>query len=887
MSQHSLRTAVDCWRLACAKYPGNIAIEDGVVQWTYHELETRVDAWSVRIAELPASAATLAIHLPHHADGIAALLGTLEAGKAFVALDRTGPVTQRLAQLEFCEANTLACQPEDQAALRDAGWNGIAILPESPRCANGERINIQPHWTACFHFTSGSSGTPKAVAVPHHTVACAAAYLRTMFEFTSTDRHALLSPLAVPATTAQVLAILSAGATLCLFEARKHSAAEIAVWLGQQGITTVQTVPSLFRKLARDAAGRQLWPRLRAVKLGGEAATACDARLFAACMSENAMLINGLGLTEAGFNVCWWTWHPGEALDGQFLPLGRPPASLELLVEPSPGTLASNGQEGEIVVRSPALPTGYWHDPKRSAVVYRDLPGRPGWRELRTRDVGRWNSDGLLEYRGRSDETVKIRGHRVVPSEIEAALSAIEEVMTAAVVTRSETEKTCLQAFVQLRPNARLKPADLRRKLSTRLPGCMVPAQIHLIDSLPYLPNGKIDRLCLSEKGTALGADREVPPEPADLLTTQLLRIWQEALGCKQIGTKDDFFGLGGDSLAGAAMSADAEKFLGINLPGAALLEAPTVEKLADLIRNGGWKESDLRMVPLRSRGSRPPLYCVPGAGCDFLEFRALANHLSDDQPVFAFQPRGLDGRSSCQRSVEEMAESYVGAIRLHQPRGPYYLCGNSFGGVVAFEMARRLLAEGDEVKFLGLLDSYGGKYPKRRQQLAPRKMLKLALRHFLPLNKKNSFTLSSFSRGLMQWGARRLVDLALFLNVPAPRRPHKLRFFYVEEVCLLARQRYQLKPFHGRIHLFRAEHQPPSDLFEPDPVLGWGAMATGGIEIHELSGYHRAYLWEPGVAVLAGKLTSCLAAATGSNVGLDSRYQSPASNEHEPAVSQ
>src|SRR5207237_2273418 len=153
--------------------------------------------------------------------------------------------------------------------------------------------------------------------------------------------------------------------------------------------------------------------------------------------------------------------------------------------------------------------------------------------------------------------------------------------------------------------------------------------------------------------------------------------------------------------------------------------------KLADLIRRGGLNEIDLPLVALRLRGNKPPLYCVPGAGADALQFRILARYLPDDQPIFAFQPRGLNGRSPHLRSVEEMAKSYIDALRVHQPRGPYYLCGASFGGVVAFEMARRLTADGDEVRMLALLDSHGGEYPKRRTDLSFRNKLKLVILRF------------------------------------------------------------------------------------------------------------------------------------------------------------
>jgi thioesterase domain-containing protein len=219
------------------------------------------------------------------------------------------------------------------------------------------------------------------------------------------------------------------------------------------------------------------------------------------------------------------------------------------------------------------------------------------------------------------------------------------------------------------------------------------------------------------------------------------------------------------------------------------------------------------------------------------------------------------------------MAASYIDAMRLHQPNGPYYLCGSSFGGVVAFEMARRLVAGSEEVRFLGLLDSHGGEYPKRRKSLTPRKRLKLALLPFLPHSEWYSFALALFKSGFRQWMerwfVRRMIALDGLMKGRALRCPFKSRTLYIQEVCFAARQRYKLMPFSGKIDLFKAEnqppYQPPSDLFEEDPLLGWSGMAACGIEVHQLPGRHGMYLWEPAIAaVLAEKLRACLEQASG-----------------------
>lgn len=870
MNADQWRNIGDLWRDRCASSPDHIAVEDGVVRWTYRDLQQRADAWAAALSDASPSSATVAIHLAHDAEIIASLFGILASGRSFIALDPTHPIGQRIAQFKLCDARLIICRSEDEASLGQATPDAMLLTSDDLRPENkAAPASVQPDSIAHFAFTSGSSGKPKAVAMPHRTAIAGASILQLMLNLDAADRHALLSPLAVPATIAQVLGVLSAGAALCLFEARAHSIDDLAAWLTNQHITTIQTIPSLLRRLALHANGKKLWPDLRVVKLGGEPALAADADLFAQCAADNVAVINGLGLTETGFNVCWSTWRRGEQLVGEFLPIGHSAPSVEIEIESNPGRRALDGEIGEIVVRSPLLPYGYRDDPDATASAYRELPDRCGWRELRTGDAGRRRSDGLLEYAGRLDGMVKVRGHRVIPSEVEAAIVTLPGVERAAVLVRKDGDEHPLHAFVQLRGDARRQPGEIRHDLAAKLPTYMLPGKIDLIESVPLLPNGKIDRIKLSKQATELVS----PPDivPLDLLTLQLLNIWKGVFGNDKIGTRDDFFALGGDSLTAATILAAVQKLLGIDLPAAIFLQAPTVEKLAGVIRDSGWRESDVRVVTLRLGGRRPPLYCVPGAGCDAIQFRSLADNLHEDQPVFAFQPRGLDGRSRCQRSIEEMAESYVIGMRIRQPDGPYYLCGSSFGGVVAFEMARRLIADGAEVNFVGLLDSYAGEYPRRRSQLGLRKRVKLALWHLLPLDRKHVFTLPSFGRGFLQWMARRLVDLAFFLGIPAPRRPYNARYFYLEEICLRARPRYEPKPFRGKLYLFRAEIQPPSDLFEPEPLLGWEGKAAGGVKIFDLPGFHRAYLLDPGVADLAEKLTACLAAAGGMNFASDS----------------
>jgi thioesterase domain-containing protein/acyl carrier protein len=651
------------------------------------------------------------------------------------------------------------------------------------------------------------------------------------------------------------------GACVFPFNPARQGLKELQGLIETEGITVYHSIPSLFRRFTQNLPAKYVIPSIRAIKLGGESVFAADIELFHEHFRRDAVLVNGLGITEAKGNVAHFLVSRETRVSTPTVPVGLPLPGFEIKVLDENQHEVGADQTGEIAVsgRHISFSSAANSDPG-------DVPkSGNGW--FRTGDLGRWDKEGNLIHLGRKDNQLKLRGLWLNPAETEAALLRVSDVREAAaiVVDREEGMKS-LVAFLSWK-TAPWTERSLRLELQRQLPSHSIPCRFFTLKELPLLASGKIDRVTLGRRATELMRSGSSEADPDDLLELQLVRIWEKVLAVEAVSTTDDFFALGGDSLAAATMLAAVEKFCGVDLPVAALVEAPTIQKLGEVIRGGGLSETDLRLVALQLRGTKPPLYCVPGAAGNALQFRTLARYLTEDQPLFAFHLRGLDGRSPCLRSIEGIAKYYIDALRVHQPRGPYYLCGASFGGVVAFEMARRLVAEGEEVRFLGLLDSYGGDYPKHRKFLAkflaPRKRLKLLLLHFLP-HGSHFVSLAGLKSGLKEqmkrWLVRRLIALDGRMKFRPFRCPLKLRIFYIEEICYAARRRYKFMPFSGRIDLFRAEYQPPSDVFEEDPVLGWSEMAAGGIEVHQLPGDHSMYWSEPGtVAVLARKLGACL----------------------------
>jgi amino acid adenylation domain-containing protein len=863
-----------------SQHASRTAVSESSMEWTYAELDQRSSALAAEILDrLGTKSEPVVLLMRHGAALIAAIVAVLKAGKIYLVLDVSDSI-DRLTRILADSRPRLLISDQSNAALADLlAAEQLPILRVVDRFPTpSTQTNfpeVSPEAGAWLMYTSGSTGTPKGVwqnhcGIVHDTNVCS-----ELIQLTPDDRLSLLTSCSFAASGTALFCALLNGATLCPFHVRSQGVERLAIWLRKQGITIYHSVPTIFRHLVRATGDNEVFASLRLVRLGGEPVLSGDVEVFRERCHKDCRLMNALSSTETGL-ICAAMIDKHTILRNGRVPVGRAVRDVEVFLANEQGEPLENGSDGRIAVRSAYLRQGYWRQPEATAQKFVADPRESGTRIFMTNDLGRFLPDGNLEHLGRADRVVKIGGLRVDLAEVEAALRATGLFQEAAAITFEHPFDGCqLVTCAVPRPQTDCSSHACRQALQELL---SVPSRFVVLQQLPLLANGKIDRTYLSKRIAETFVREKPPIDPVDAVELQLVRIWEKVLAVEAIATTDDFFALGGDSLAAATMLAAVEKFCGVDLRPSSLLEAPTIQKLAEVIRGGGLSETDLRLVALRLRGSKPPLYCVPGAGADALCFRNLSRYLSEDQPVFAFQPRGLDGRSPCLHSVEEMARSYIDAMRLHQPHGPYYLCGSSFGGVVAFEMARQLAAESEEVRFLALLGSYG-RYPKRHRCLTLAKQVKVALLPFLPHDKRTLSVVFSFKGGikrrirrclilkggLKEWIRSRLIrcciQLDTLLNFRALRCPYKLRAAYIRQVCLRARRHYDLKPFYGKIHLFRVENYPPSDLFEPDPLLGWSGMAAAGIEVHELPD-----LWWAGemdTANLARKLSSCLEKAS------------------------
>jgi aspartate racemase len=523
------------------------------------------------------------------------------------------------------------------------------------------------------------------------------------------------------------------------------------------------------------------------------------------------------------------------------VPIGRPIANTKAYVLDRNQRPVPIGVTGEIHIAGPGLAQGYLNRPELTEERFVANPFSPGTRLYRTGDLGRWRSDGNLEFLGRSDRQIKLRGFRIELEEIESVLCAHPAVRDAVVVAQSATRgEKQLVAYVVPRNDKTPGHSELSGYLKKRLPAYMIPAACVPLQRLPITAVGKIDHRALPAAPSA-GRDRQqdwiAPRTPGEEM---LARIWAGVLGVDRVGIDDNFFDLGGHSLLAVKLCARVEKVFGVRLPLTILFEAATIRHLAPLVQSHGHVHQWSSLVPIRAAGSRPPFYCIHGGDGHILKFRPLAELLGPEQPVFGLQSRAIEGREFPLRSVEQIAASYLHDIRVFQPEGPYYLGGYSLGGLIAFEMARQMRMENQQVPLLAFFDTL---YPQSESDTAT--IL--------------GGTLQKWSRRIRREAAERIYSNCLRLGRPAPRL---VRDFCIRDTHRRAAVAFQPKTYPGQITYFAAE-----DVNAEIRIQQWREHAAEGVEVRRIRGLHSDLFTSDGTGDLIRELRTCLDCAQSDRV--------------------
>jgi amino acid adenylation domain-containing protein len=578
----------------------------------------------------------------------------------------------------------------------DADWPAIARAPTTAPV-----VPLDPRHPAYVIYTSGSTGSPKGVVVEHGALSNKIISLGQEFQVGPEFRSALFISSSFDASIEQaLLPLIAGGAVVVIDDDARQSPHEFWKQVERAKVTFVSCVPSYLDTILSQAPPSI---SLDYLALGGEALTGEFKSKVQRHLAVRR-IINLYGPTEATIDAVSFAAAGDQS--GSLVPIGRPMPNYRAYVlddrlEPMPMKVA-----GELYIAGAGLARGYLGSAALTAERFIANPhGSVGERMYRTGDLARWTPDGVLEFLGRADAQIKLRGHRIEPGEIEAVLLRQGSVAQAAVIMREDTPGAQRLVAYAVPVGRSIDPAALKTYLGRELPAYMVPTEIVALDRLPLSVSGKLDRGALPAPETRPEQPRRAPRTPHEQV---LCGLFAEALGLAHVGIDDNFFELGGHSLLAIRLIGRIRASLDVELTIRSLFEAPTVAALAKRLHRARPALSDFEvLLPIRPAGGKRPLFCIHDAGGFSWPYSKLIRHLPADQPIFGLQARTLTRRDKRPHSIDDMATDYLDLIRKIQPAGPYNLLGWSFGGLVAQAIATKLQAAGEAVALLALLDSY------------------------------------------------------------------------------------------------------------------------------------------------------------------------------------
>ncbi|WP_293128195.1 non-ribosomal peptide synthetase [Microcoleus sp. bin38.metabat.b11b12b14.051] len=862
-----------------ARHPDAVAAVFENQQLTYRQLNSRANQLAGYLQQSGAKPEVLiGIYVERSLEAIVAILGIIKAGAAYLPLDLNYPQERLNFMLADAGVSILVTQqhlaknltaPECAVVCVDSDREHIAR--QSPANLT---LDIIPENLAYVIYTSGSTGKPKGVLIEHRGLYNLALAQIAAFNLNSNHRVLQFASLSFDASIFEIVMALGSGATL--YCARKESllpGQTLIQFLQDNAITHATFPPSLLAVLP-DAE----LPALQTIICAGESCSLDVVKRWA----SGRRFFNAYGPTEA---TVWSSF--AEIGDCKKPPIGRPIANTQLYILDENLQPVPVGIPGELYIGGAGLARGYINRPELTAQRFIPHPfsEKAGERIYKTGDLARYLPDRNIEFLGRTDAQVKIRGYRIELGEIEALLVEHPAVKETAVVAEADLSgNQRLVAYVVPDRDRALNPLEMRNFLKQKLPEYMIPHAFVAIAFLPLTPNGKIDRLRLkaADNITSNTTDKSciAPRTPTE---SALAKIWSEILNTEPVGIRDNFFDLGGDSLLTIRLIKEINQQFNSELPLSSLFLNPTIEGLADSLDSGTNPREWSPLVAIKPRGKNPPFFCVhPIFGVVF-PYCDLAFQLGENQPFYGLQPKGIDGETAPLTRIEDMAADYIAALRTVQPQGPYFLGGWSFGGLVAFEMAQQLLAAGEEVALLAVLDTLAPVAANKPSVWDGCKFILTTVSRSIWPFVVDYFRLVAAAENVQFSGiAARFPKLNNLLNFVAKfwqcwnwkqavmvsilsqesnqnnwrelAIPSMFTLFQANSQATLS---YVPKIYPHRITLLRSGEKLKAN--HQDPTLGWKDLTTEQVEVIRVPGNHLTMLRKPYVEVLARQLKLCL----------------------------
>ena len=859
----------------------------------------------------------VAICLERAPSMVIALLAVLKTGAVYVPLDATYPLerlafmlndsqalvlitedalTERLGVQQSADATRELAEHACETVRIDADWPAIEEestdnLPVNPTAP------FEAEHPAYVIYTSGSTGRPKGVVGHHRGAINRFVWMWETYPFVDGEVFCQKTALSFVDSIWEIFGPLLQGYPLLIVPNGAMKDPTLLVqMLSANRVSRIVLVPSLLRALLDTHPQLALrLPKLTTWFCSGETLPVELAARFTVQM-PHARLINLYGSSEVAADV---TYYEVNGQEVGAIPIGRPIANTQSYVLDPQQKLLPIGAAGELFVGGDGIATGYWNRPDLTAerfisigdlqLTYNEASTPFENRQssiknhklFRTGDLARYRADGTLEYLGRRDHQVKIRGYRIELDEVKVALDALSTVRESVVLVQATgqaasrdngADERKLIAYVVPEPASAAAPtmnlsnsaplphalrAALRQALRQTLPEYMVPSVFVLIEALPLMPNGKIDRSALPDPSNhARGHDKGMVG-PRTVLERQIVEVWEEVMDVRPIGVHDDFFDLGGHSLLAVRLFARLKEATGRELPLALLFKAPTVAALASALGESDGTGLTSTLVPIQTGGTRTPFFCVTPPRGTVVGYSELARHLGAEQPFYGLHLEALRLKAESESDADffitpaTLAARYIDEIKAVQPDGPYLLGGRCFGAYVAYEMAQQLQAQGETVGLLVMLTARPLDFRRARSHYIRRMLyhyrrgqLFPLLRMYVPVKSKR--LVHRLNWAMLDWRKRQ-------------RRQKKRKESRNGTRQALAGNtnasayRYSQQKYTGRLAVIQTSDATRS---------AWSALAGGEVDFRVVEGTHRSIFHEPHVQTFAKALDEVLQAA-------------------------
>jgi acyl-coenzyme A synthetase/AMP-(fatty) acid ligase/thioesterase domain-containing protein/acyl carrier protein len=787
-----------------------------------------------------------------------AIYGILRAGHFYCAVPAHYPLEYIARLLKEMGESVLLTEQYLLDRVRD-------VIPEACRpmiysrmetsLQEFHRPSMDPNALAAIYYTSGSTGVPKGVMLSLRDILYIVHNYGTHLGIRPGDRALAARPFGSYSSAVDVFGGLMNGACLVPYDFRVGGVSGLVSVLKSEGITVFRPPVQLARSILEVLPEDEFFPYLRLFFATGDVFYKKDVERLRPFLRRDAVIVHQLASSETGLLTVNKILF-NTPLEEEVIPLGKPLPGQEVLILDDKGGIITDGRLGEIGVRGDYIFSGYWRHPEWMPARFVPDPRDPQKRIFRTGDLGRFRPDGQLVFAGRNDSRVRVKGYSVDLNEVDHAIQTIKGVeRSVTVVQVNQSGVKRLVAYVQPIGDSILSPSDLRKSLLRIVPDYMAPYLFVSIDEFPLTYAGKVDRKALPLPDWKQSQSSAEYVSPRDDIEKHMTLLWQKVFGIERIGIHDNFFDLGGDSLLASALFVEIELTYKKRFPLSLLLKHGTVESLAAIVRTQSASNLE-RLVVLRAEGKNPPLFLVPGGGSDTITFIELVDALGEDQPVYGLEDLFMGtSRSHYALGIQHAAREFIKTIKRVQPGGPYYLGGHSFGGLVAFEIARQLRASGEQVGMLAILDTYPPVKAKKMGKLSNRVQTHWANIENRPPKEVLGYFARQFKRRLSKLGQTRWLQ-----------RLYKIK--WIEDVLWFDHRRYvesarsEYAPgiYEGDAVVYRATERPRSVTW--DKTAAWTDYITGKVEFFDVPGLHTHIVKHPHAEHLARLMAEHLSRA-------------------------